>query len=95
MKQNTLMTRLLLNKIKEMPYEKMGFAEVYSIRENWLFNELGKIKTVYRVQNVADFESALQTKSDLLVSAYLINKPALSAILERQSRMCRIYYGCF
>ena len=95
MKKNTLMRGVLLSKIKEQPYEKIGLCEVYAVSENWVLNELAETKAVYQVQNVADFEEALQTRSDLLVSAYLINKPVLTDILKRTPRFCRVFYGDF
>ena len=95
MKKSTLMNAALLNKIKEQPYEKIGLCEVYTVSENWVLTELAKTNAVYQVQNVADFEEALQTRSDLLVSAYLINKPVLTDILKRTPRFCRVFYGDF
>lgn len=95
MKKSTLMNAALLNKIKEQPYEKIGLCEVYTVSENWVLNELAETNAVYQVQNVADFEEALQTRSELLVSAYLINKPVLTDILKRTSRFCRVFYGDF
>lgn len=95
MKKSTLMSGALLNKIKEKPYEKIGLCEVYTVSENWVLTELAETNAVYQVQNVADFEEALQTRSDLLVSAYLINKPVLTDILKRTPRFCRVFYGDF
>lgn len=95
MKKNTLMRGVLLSKIKEQPYEKIGLCEVYTVSENWVLNELAETNAVYQVQNVTDFEEALQTRSDLLVSAYLINKPVLTDILKRTPHFCRVFYGDF
>lgn len=93
--KKNLLSKTLLTKIKEKPYDRIGFSQVYLLEERWLLNELSKIKSVYQVKNIADFEGALKSKSDILVSAYLINRPVLSDILNRGSRECRIYYGDF
>lgn len=95
MKKSTLMNAALFNKIKEQPYEKIGLCEVYTVSENWVLNELAETNAVYQAHNIADFEEALQTRSELVVSAYLINKPVLTDILKRTPRFCRVFYGDF
>ena len=69
-------------------------SSVYEIHDVWVLNEL-KQNGINMVQSVSDFEEALadETKQDIVVSAYLINKPALEKMVMRCSNIHRIFYS--
>ena len=84
----------VLAKIQEAYVGKIGLSNVYEIRDAWMLNELEQ-NGMNVIQSVSDFEEALadETKQDIVVSTYLINKPALEKMVMRCSNAHRIFYS--
>lgn len=92
-KKEILLTSVLV-KIQEAYVGKIGLSSVYEIRDAWVLSELEE-NGICMAQSVSDFEEALadKTKQDVVVSAYLINKPALEKMVMRCSNTHRIFYS--
>lgn len=94
MKKQDIILTAAFKKAQNVFLGKMGACEVYQVADPWVYDELVQNHTMHEIENVTDFEKALQSEDpkDLIVSAYLINRPALEKILMRSPYGHRIFY---
>lgn len=94
MDKNDILLTSVLTKIQEMYVGKIGLSSVYEIRDEWVLKVLEQ-NGIASEQSVTDFENALSNdnKKDIVVSAYLINKPALEKMVMSCSNNHRIFYS--
>lgn len=94
MDKKEILLATAIAKIQEAYIGKIGLSSIYEIRDAWVLSELEE-NGICRAQSVSDFEEALadETREDVVVSAYLINKLALEKMVMRCSNTHRIFYS--
>ena len=94
MDKNKILLTSVFAKIQEAYIGKIGLSSIYEIRDAWVLSELEQ-NGICLVESISDFEDALadETKQDVVVSSYLVNKPALEKMVMRCSNMHRIFYS--
>ncbi len=97
MKKTDIISTAILQKVQNNFSGKVGMCEIYSIDNLWVTTELLKNNTASEIKNVTDFEKALQSTParNLIVSAYLVNRPALEKMLMRTPIEHRIFYTTY
>lgn len=94
MKKQDILSMAAFKKAQNVFLGKMGSSSVYLITDSWLSKELVQNNAILEIQNVTDFEKALQSEAqkDLIVSSNLINQKALEKMLMRNPYEHRIFY---
>ncbi len=94
MKQEEVIGMVALKKAQNSCLGQIGASQIFDVSEKWVSEELVSNHMVYEAQSVTEFDDALKSQDvpNILVSSYLVNRPALEKMVMRSPIEHQIFY---